>query len=300
MDQTNSEEASKLEALTVLKERFDRATTTPEKLDVAWALYSHAPVGVLGRDFLKEHLGLRVSLSEDYLALALAGEAGSFLAAEIDANRITFPAVRRLLYEARGRKGRGRVSTVVRRRGEHVSLESAKVLYEAYLKQPVFKTAGGKVIRRKSATRAFNAEGARRPSPSDPDQKFWQLVREKMSEYLRRKCIGLDPLVIQNLFREAESDLKTLATSWQTRLKRLGMGIDVKQVAVTKACYQLGVSPPSRTKPVDLNTARTNMRRLAREYHPDVAGEGMRNQYEAVISAYEVLTQYNQQIGGVK
>lgn len=266
--------------------RWTSATTERARSAVVPELFEYVPVGEERRKFVAGVLSINEYTAELHSTLASAGDSVGALWERVDGDeRMTMRTAVELLRKTR------KAYRVV-----SVSEEQVKSTLAEYDKLPS-RVVDGHTVRAASAA-AFRPGRKEKASPSsdvdDTEQKFWRGIREAMAGYLQRKTVGLDPLVINQMFAEATADIDTMAKSWQSRLLRLGKRIDVKQVEVTRACYTLSVSPPNKGKPVDINTARTNFKRLAREYHPDTGGQGGDN-YNNVIAAWEVLQAYNAQ-----
>lgn len=130
-------------------------------------------------------------------------------------------------------------------------------------------------------------------------QDFWGQMRELLRDYLTKRLAGIDPIQAVRLTTEFEGDLRVMTDSWGGKIIRAkANGIDkavvlVSQNKVSRACTILRMDPPKRGKPADLSKARSNKRKLAKQYHPDVAGAGLREQYEAVLNAYTTLEDFN-------
>jgi hypothetical protein len=190
-----------------------------------------------------------------------------------------------------------------------LSLKSAVAQrLQEYDTWPVWRTRDGQPYRRKAAV----AKQAKATAPpvevvDGSDRQFWLAIRESVLGFATSNLNkGVDPLISNKLRQEFESDLKVLCLEYSAKFYRARVAVTKEQAAKVRvkpakllsACSALSMDPPKHGKPVDLNHAKTQKKKLVRLYHPDVAGsnEGTRSMYEAVINAYETLTEYNQQL----
>lgn len=72
--------------------------------------------------------------------------------------------------------------------------------------------------------------------------------------------------------------------------------LDLERLKVITACGVLAMPVPAPGKPVDLELARSNKRAAAKLFHPDVAGDKKRDQFEVVVTAYDLLEKYNESL----
>jgi hypothetical protein len=100
-----------------------------------------------------------------------------------------------------------------------------------------------------------------------------------------------------DVLRYAESELEAVIAGINGRVIGATRRAEEAQVItrrqVLDACQVLMFDPPRPGALVDLVVARTKKRTLASAYHADKVGDGMRDQYEAVIEAFTVLSRYN-------
>lgn len=138
------------------------------------------------------------------------------------------------------------------------------------------------------------------------ERGFWSELRKHLAEFLQARFEGLDPFVAERLYRDFERDLKVLFGEYQSKLSRAR--VQEKRTAntlnsanftfVKEACAILGMDPPKRGEPVNLDAARQRKKKLARVYHPDANGggnEGTNAKYHEVLNAFSALEEYNDQ-----
>jgi len=195
-----------------------------------------------------------------------------------------------------------------------LSLKTAVAMrLQEYDTWPMWRTVDGQSYRRKRGgrTKTTSTKTPKTVSVEDaaetPDRQFWGFIREAVRKFsVSDLNKDIDPLIAEKLRQEFELDLRTLCSEHSAKFYRARVAgtkaqsarVSIKPAKLLSACSALSMDPPKHGKPVDLNRAKTQKKKLVRLYHPDIAGgnDGTRGMYEAVINAYETLSEYNQQL----
>lgn len=198
--------------------------------------------------------------------------------------------------------------------------EGLKIVLDEYDQWPWSSTVNGGRFRRRpmsqiarsrlSAERTGKPRGkqARRALNENSVRRFWATLREQVVSFYEGRLTGFDPIVANKLQREFCVDLQALCEEHGNKIDRARRNVAgatevdtaVKFIRVREACEILAIDPPVRGAPLDLAKANKRKRQLARQYHPDVAGESLRSQYHTVLDAYTTLKTYMEQISTSK
>jgi hypothetical protein len=199
------------------------------------------------------------------------------------------------------------------RRSPKTLAEIVKQAVEEYDNYPfTVRLPGGWTMKRKASTDLPNLEDApfvRRSqgSADDSDRLFWKSIREMVAAHVATRLKGTDPIVANQVYKRFEVDLKILLDEFGDRISRAATGhrdafIHTKEAInrprIRQACLILAIDPPNSGRPVDLDKASKQKKRLAKLYHPDSHGgdESMREKYHEVLGAYQLLEDYNETI----
>jgi hypothetical protein len=138
------------------------------------------------------------------------------------------------------------------------------------------------------------------PTPEDMEGEFWTKLRAFLRARMDEVVSEADAPRRDEIRREFETELESVLRRLQLRVNHSHnslMGLaKVREPAVYAACELLSLDPPPRGKPVDLQLARKRQRQALRTLHPDAVGPGREEDFQAVCTAFELLTQYNEQI----
>lgn len=186
--------------------------------------------------------------------------------------------------------------------------EIAKILDEPGV---LSTSVNGKTFKRRNPTQLKSIEeiaaevAATQAAPVDiaDARSVWPQVRTLLAGHVAERLKGTDPLLAENLWREFETDLKSLVDQMAHKLSRVAkqaqedtlLRKDLSPGKIRQACTMLSMDPPRPGKPADLKVAKKQKQRLVKLYHPDInqGNEALRPQYEAVLDAYLTLETYN-------
>ena len=192
---------------------------------------------------------------------------------------------------------------ITRKRSCSLSTAVKEVLVEYDSRPTVYAIADGCYARKRKPSR-LKAE-----PPAEHVEASWQGIRQAFAAIVQQRLADLDEGPRDQLLRGFERDLNTLLEEFGRRIHSQKRTVRqhnevasmVRFSHVRQACDTLMIDPPKRGKPVDMKWARKQKRMLTRQYHPDVSpSESSRVLFEAVIAAYEVCEQYNDQLEGAK
>ena len=181
------------------------------------------------------------------------------------------------------------------------------LVLQEYDKLPTRKAPGGRTIRQRnpsklSRTKQKQIKNERRKAAKirRNGEAFWMELRDTLREYITAQLPDGETIEIEPVWRALEADLKVVIDDFQARLYRLRREQrealePVKRRKLCTACQILHLDPPTKNKPLNMTEVRRQKRVLARAYHPDAHGgdDSMRAQYEAVLDAYRVIEQWN-------
>ncbi len=133
----------------------------------------------------------------------------------------------------------------------------------------------------------------------------WKELREAVRRHARAELGEVGGQDAERIAAEFEAELGSLCADFRSRVARARKAYagasfaGVSRRALEGACRELGLSPPARGMMVDMKDARTAKRALVKRYHPDVTrDERSRPMFDAVLAAYVVIEDYNEQVGG--
>ena len=164
------------------------------------------------------------------------------------------------------------------------------------------KSPDGKVIRKTKPSRLPDPDETSTIPNTKEGRDFWNSIRRMFADYLNGRLAECDPMEADNIRRTVESDLNTVLIDMQkmiSKASRQAMPIrSVSRQSIVQACHTLGMNPPAPGKMVDIGVAKRQRKLYARQYHPDVHGgsEVTRPLFEATITAYKVIEQYNENL----
>lgn len=136
--------------------------------------------------------------------------------------------------------------------------------------------------------------------PEHP-QAFWSDIRQRIIVYASRSERKIDEARFEQRLREFEANLRELVHRFTDNVSRLRVHDEpaVSRRKLLDACHTLNMSPPKIGKLADMKVAKNQKRAMVRVYHTDVTGnESTRSAYEAVIAAFDIIEQYNEQLQG--
>lgn len=171
-----------------------------------------------------------------------------------------------------------------------------------YVAIPSTRSVGDKQVRvALPGTRKPLREAARVTST----RTIWMKIRALLRDHLASRLADVDERSAEVLWREFETELRVLTDSFSSRVdaaRRRARRLSEEPVSlsdVVSACATLSIDEPLPGAGIDLPRANKNKKRLCAQYHPDRhnGSEEMRELYEAVLAAYEILVRYNEQLG---
>lgn len=188
------------------------------------------------------------------------------------------------------------VTLVTRARREKRTVESMLAEYDSW---PVHKhLEGGKVTRR---PRLSSMAGVRQLSGAKSrvlNDTRWGKLRAILADYVADSLAGAHDETRARLSLSMERDLKTLIDSWREQISHAQRRL-AREVVPTgrremlNACRVLLIEPPGPGKAPNLERARAQWRRLAKEYHPDKRGSDVtRAEFENVQAAWQAIRSY--------
>lgn len=158
----------------------------------------------------------------------------------------------------------------------------------------------GKVVRRRKQIEVMDAP----PPPVDvpSGRAFWPFLRQVVSQYVKTRLEGCDPVQVEFLIRKFEVDLNVVIEDLQDEVRKVPRG-SLEAVAFSRArviheCRTLGMDPPKPGQPVDARALQLQYKRASRAYHPDMHGgdETTLPQFKAVQDAKKFLAGYNESL----
>jgi hypothetical protein len=192
----------------------------------------------------------------------------------------------------------------------------AKVLAE-YDTLPVQRKENGVTIRKRASSkfkRVLSGTQRRRGAPKKKTEfptplRFVAWVKDCAARYVQERGTDLDEVAIERLLIELKTDLKDFTDRVRTAQVKAKRNKDNREEAdaiidrisrrrFVEACKRLLVPIPGIGKPIDLDFARKQKRKLSRAYHPDLnrETEQTRIEFEAIIEAYRIVEQYAGQV----
>jgi len=252
----------------------------------------------------RNYLAVNISRTEAQVqvreTLINAGEVAEDLWRRIDAGTILPRTAQKLLCRAKERAGKGE------------TLQSAvDQLLAVYDSLPVVKTADGREFRRRNPSdlpRPEHPKPKKRGKKDEDSRRFvFTQIRELVGTYMADRFEGLDPIMAERLWMDFGKQLNALLNEFQGRVYRHAKSeretqnllAQISRRVLIEACHTLRMDPPRVGAPVNMTIAKRQKRTLARVYHPDAnAGDhSMTSQYDEVVKAFDLIEQYNRQIG---
>lgn len=144
---------------------------------------------------------------------------------------------------------------------------------------------------------------AKAATPLVNAQDYFQRVRVLSEEFADMKLVAIDPYLAEQAKQEFLDWMKEGYESLLTKaikLRREGKNERLSKIGQTRfvqACEVLGVTAKFG-QPIDIQRAKKNKFKRARELHPDSnsGSHASQEEYQAVIEAYEVLEDYTRQL----
>lgn len=192
---------------------------------------------------------------------------------------------------------------------------AVKQALDVYDSRPYVRLTDGVPTRMGTPRKKGSPPGAKRKAirgkpkvSAGADTILVSKIRKEISQYLSLRLHNVDPILKEQLIRETAVEVRILLRDFDVKARRLiGMydaaakadaAVSLKEVG--EACHTLNMDPPSAGKPVDMDLAKKQKKRLARLYHPDAHSgedaEHMRAKFDTVMSAFERLEQYNENL----
>jgi len=133
-------------------------------------------------------------------------------------------------------------------------------------------------------------------------RSFWDDIRSRITVWASRFERHVDEGRFQQLLGDFEADVREAVQTFGravSRAREVPTG-PISRKRLMDACHTLNMSPPKVNAPVDMKKAKNQKKKMVRVYHVDVTGnESTRAAFEAVVAAYDVCEQYNQQLKGI-
>lgn len=191
----------------------------------------------------------------------------------------------------------------LRAKTERINLSEAVHKFLAdYDRLPKRRTPNGRLIGFANPGAFTRAKLARKSQAKTPNRIFWFKMRELLHGHIMERLGPVDAAIADSLLNEFSAELATIIELLQGKIQRkremlaAGNGITtiVRRQKLIEACNTLGMDPPRPGLRVDMTLAKSRKRVLAKAYHPDIAGDVTRSQYEAVLGAYTVVEEYDE------
>lgn len=182
-------------------------------------------------------------------------------------------------------------------RDETLSDRVPKVI-KKYLKGSKAKSKGGTVVYRK-----YDRPATQEPTPAN--------IKKLLLLYAEKRVEGgsMGHALAKKLKDELMFDFNEVLlhfTNKAARLKKQSTSDDEKAKSVSRRRLResfevLRLPPPKKGRPIDMAAVKKQKRALVRMYHPDAHGgdETMREQYQYVLEAVEIIETVYEQQGGV-
>lgn len=193
-----------------------------------------------------------------------------------------------------------------------VSLEEGIALaLKEYDSWSLYKTRSGTKYRKRPRSQTRNTSGKprrRRQMSEESVKKFWQNLREDVTNFIDRRLSGADPRIAQDLRQDFCVELQILSEGLGHKIDRAKRAANanatvdkaVRFAHVREACEVLMIDAPIQDHVLDkshreafLAKAKQSKRLLANSYHSDKVGDdSKREQFQAVMAAYETIEEY--------
>lgn len=284
----------------ILVDAWKEAKTMKDKAFVEDLLWQTAsPIGDSGgrpliRDWVTKYVDAPQAAVEARRRLFTAGPGIDLLWARVDSDEFSPDMAADRLTDARKLAKKEHIEL-------NVAIERVLAEYDTWPKRAV----AGRMVGVRPATQLLSPTAPRktngRARSKNPEIAFWAKIRLLIAAYLAERAGDLDPYILSELSKDFERELQVMTASWTAKITRAKQRHEAQQnttllvtrTKVTQACRTLGMDPPKPGKPADMQTAHSRKRALAKAYHPDVS-PNTRDQYEAVLEAYDTLEAYNE------
>jgi len=270
----------------------DKAKFEKKLWDLACA---SLPKGTARRDWFSETFRIPTNAADQRSRILNVGESARLLWDRINRGELILTTAARLLVEAK---------ELAIELKEDLALAIGIVLAK-YDELPKTRLPDGRIIRKKNVNRMPDLDSIRAKQRKKSNGSFQTAIREMVGEYLGVKLKTVPRIEAEKLYKELEADLAALVDTYNAKISRAvnqskGVVLKVKRRDVEKSCELLGIEVPGPGDLPDMQRAKRIKHALARKYHPDSKGgdTSTTEAYTAVISAYETLEQYVDQLAG--
>ena len=246
--------------------------------------------GGIGQVLARFNLGYSTAEIEGRSRLRSAADAADPLWMAMEAEGLPLRTARILLVQAMRRSSEATPGFVAGYEGWKEECERA---LEAWRERSVVvRGPGGQLVRR-------HKQGAK---TIDPNRAIDD-IRDRAVTYATAHGRTIPKAEARNLVAEFVGELDALLSGFELRVKREqkraidGAEDRVSHRKVREACETLNLPKPRPGERVDVVELKKHYRALAAQYHPDRTGnEESRHLFEAVVAAYRLLEQYNEEI----
>lgn len=256
-----------------------------------------SPRTVFRREYLRDVLGISQNESELRSKLLNGGDVSEQLWTLVHERKMTLRTASDLFSQARQRSLTGTIKLS----------DAVEEALKNYNERPFGGTTEkGIPYRFREPKRRTSGSVAERPTASH-NESFWGTIQTSLQTYVENTVPDIDPVAAATLIKEFRTELKVLADQFQMKLKRAAeisaYRLPTRSSAVTfnevvRACELLHMDPPrERGGQVDMVRAARQKRTLARNYHPDTAGDNevLAEKYLIIMEAYQTLEVYSKQ-----
>jgi hypothetical protein len=286
---------------TLVKQYKTSASSMTEKEKAAlenqiWELVP-SPRALYRRDYLKQTLNIPPNESEARSKLYHGGAEAERLWELIHSRKMALRTAADLFSKARQRS-----------LSENLKLDDAlDEAIEEYNSRPYGGTTQAGIPYRFGEPKKRKQRVVTTKPLASSDDSFWGTLQASLQEFVEKSVPNLDPGSAAILLKEFRTELKVLADQFQMKLRReaerTAFSLPTRSGSVTfkevvRACELLHMDPPIKSgEAVDLSKAARQKRVLARNYHPDAAGDSpvLAEKYLIVMEAYETLEAYSKQ-----
>lgn len=128
-------------------------------------------------------------------------------------------------------------------------------------------------------------------------------IRTYAMGYAERRASSLDAHTRRRVVNEMMAEVNAAIATLLSRLDREARRAAEEKAAppvmrreVIEACELLHVSPPTPSRPLDMEAVGSSYKRLVKRYHPDVTGnESTRELFQRVVQARETLRRFHEE-----
>jgi len=141
----------------------------------------------------------------------------------------------------------------------------------------------------------------------EDSKRFFQQIRNLTESFIIKKLVEVDPSIRKEITDEFEISIRDTFDQLTKRINKNRRDVNkekkdeidrIGKTRFTNACEALSMSGVFG-KPIDLKVAKKHKLYRLRDLHPDLHGGNMsevqKNEYTAVIEAYDLLERYNEQ-----